>query len=117
MKYEIHHTVMQCLEVQLVQSETVFTQSGGMAWMTDGIDMTTSGKGGVMGALGRMMAGSSLLLTTYKCVAARGMVTFVTDAPGKIIPIELVAVQNMIANRETIFGEQERIILEAPFTK
>src|SRR5258708_40225710 len=117
MKYEIHHTVMQCLEVQLVQSETVFTQSGGMAWMTDGIDMTTSGKGGVMGALGRMMAGSSLLLTTYKCVAASGMVTFVTDAPGKIIPIELAAGQSIIAHRDTFLVAQDGVSLEATFTK
>ena len=47
MKYEIHHTVMQSLEVQLAQGEAVYAQAGGMAWMSDGIDMTTSGKGGV----------------------------------------------------------------------
>src|SRR5258708_33991697 len=117
MKYEIHHTVMQCLEVQLVQSETVFTQSGGMAWMTDGIDMTTSGKGGMMGALGRMMAGSSLLLTTYKCAAPQGMVTFVTDAPGKILPFELAAGQSLIAHRDTFLVATEGVGLEATFTK
>jgi hypothetical protein len=30
------------------------------------------------------MSGASLLLTTYKCTAPSGMVTFVTDALGKV---------------------------------
>ena len=55
MKYEIHHTVMQCLEVHLAPNEALVTQAGGMAWMTDGVDMNTGAKGGVMGALGRMI--------------------------------------------------------------
>src|SRR5450432_2823465 len=100
MKFEVHHTVMQALEVTLAQGEEVYTQSGGMAWMTDGIDMVTSGKGGMMGALGRMMSGSSILLTTYRSTTPTGMVTFVTDAPGKIIPVELAAGQSLIAQRD-----------------
>ncbi len=117
MKYEIHHTVMQCLEVQLTQGEALYTQSGGMAWMSDGIDMTTSGKGGVMGALGRMMSGSSLLLTTYKCNVPQGMVTFVTDVPGKILPIELPAGASLLAQRDTFLVAQESVTMDASFTK
>src|SRR5450631_2701537 len=101
MRYEIHHTVMQCLEIHLSQGESVYTQSGGMAWMSDGIEMTTSGKGGFMGALGRMMAGSSLLLTTYKSSVPDAMVTFVTDAPGKILQFQLAAGQSLMAHRDT----------------
>src|SRR5205807_5267108 len=101
MKYEIHHTVMQSLEVHLSQGESLYTQSGGMAWMNDGVDMATSGKGGLMGALGRMASGSSLLLTTYTSKVPDGMVTFVTDAPGKILPFQLAAGQSLIAHRDT----------------
>ncbi|HLY26937.1 MAG TPA: AIM24 family protein, partial [Aggregatilineales bacterium] len=117
MKYEVKHTIMQSLEVQLAQGESVYTQSGGMAWMSDGIEMSTGGKGGMMGALGRMMAGSSLLLTTYKCAAPQGMVTFVTDAPGKILPFELAAGQSLIAHRDTFLVATEGVGLEATFTK
>jgi len=117
MKYEIHHTVMQCLEIHMTQGESVYTQSGGMAWMTDGIEMTTSGKGGVMGALGRMMSGASLLLTSYKCNTAQGMTTFVTDSPGKILPLELPAGSSLLAQRDTFLVAQETVTLEASMTK
>jgi uncharacterized protein (TIGR00266 family) len=117
MKFEIHHTVMQALEVTLAQGDEVYTQSGGMAWMTDGIDMVTSGKGGMMGALGRMMSGSSILLTTYKSTTPTGMVTFVTDAPGKIIPVELAAGQSLIAQRDVFLVAEQTVTLEASFTK
>ncbi|MEP7285471.1 MAG: TIGR00266 family protein [Chloroflexota bacterium] len=117
MKYEIQHTVMQSLEVQLGQGESVYTQAGGMAWMTDGIEMTTSGKGGMMGALGRVMAGSSLLLTTYKSSVPNAAVTFVTDAPGKILGMELKAGQSLMAQRDTFLVAQESVTFEAAFTK
>ncbi len=34
MEYKIHGTVMQALEVTLAQGESIYTESGGMAWMT-----------------------------------------------------------------------------------
>src|SRR5436305_542077 len=101
MKHEVKHTVMQSLEVQLTQGESLYTQAGGMGWMSDGVEMATSSKGGVMGALGRMMSGSSIMLTTYKCTAPTGTVTFVTDNPGKILPMQLAAGQSVIAHKDT----------------
>lgn len=117
MKFEIHHTVMQSLEVHLDLNEALYTQAGGMAWMTDGIEMTTAGKGGLGGMLGRALSGSSLLLTTYKSKIQNGMVTFVTDVPGKIIPMNLAAGTSIIAQRHSFLTAQESVSLEATFTK
>jgi uncharacterized protein (TIGR00266 family) len=118
MKYEVKHTVMQALEVQLSQGEELYTQSGGMAWMSAGIEMATTGKGGgVMGALGRLASGSSLLLTTYKCTGANGAITFVTDNPGKIIPLQLAAGQSVIAHKDTFLTAEHSVTFEATFTK
>ena len=47
MEYQIHGTVMQALEITLGQGESIYTESGGMAWMSDGIDMSTNTKGGI----------------------------------------------------------------------
>jgi uncharacterized protein (TIGR00266 family) len=117
MKYEVKHTVMQLLEVQLSSGEALYTQAGGMAWMSDGIDMTTSGKGGLGGMLGRALSGSSLLLTTYTCNAPGGMITFVTDNPGKILPMELAPGQQIIAQRDTFLTATPSVTFEATFTK
>jgi uncharacterized protein (TIGR00266 family) len=117
-KYEVKHTVMQSLEVQLSQGEELYTQAGGMAWMDDAIEMATTGKGGgVMGALGRIASGSSLLLTTYKCTKPSGKITFVTDNPGKILPVQLAAGQSIIAHRDTFLTAEHSVTFEATFTK
>ena len=45
MQYTIRGTVMQSGEVTLEQGEAVYTESGGMAWMTSNINMDTNMKG------------------------------------------------------------------------
>ena len=57
MRYEIHGTVMQTLDVHLSQGESMYTESGGMAWMKGNVEMTTNTKGGLMAGLGRKLAG------------------------------------------------------------
>jgi uncharacterized protein (AIM24 family) len=51
MKYEIHGTVFQSVEVHLTQGESVYTQVGGMAWQTGDIEMATNTKGGLSAGL------------------------------------------------------------------
>ncbi len=51
MQYKIEGTVMQTLDIRLTQGETIFTESGGMAWMAGNIDMSTNTRGGIMSGL------------------------------------------------------------------
>ena len=51
MEYKIHGTTLQTLDLILEQGETVFTESGGMAWMIGNIGMETNTRGGVLGSL------------------------------------------------------------------
>lgn len=53
MKYQIMGTTMPAVEIQFDRpGESVYTQSGGMTWMTDGVQMSTNAKGGLMKGLG-----------------------------------------------------------------
>ena len=117
MKYEIKGTVMQSVEVQLQTGETVYTESGGMAWMSDGIAMDTNMKGGLMGGLKRMMGGESLFLTDYTCTAASGFVVFTLEVPGKIIPLELAPGQSVIMQRNAFMCAQNTVTLEVHMQK
>ena len=54
MKYEITGKTVPTVEVTLNKGEGLYTQSGGMAWQTEGITMSTNARGGVMKSLGRM---------------------------------------------------------------
>ena len=67
MKYRIIGDTMPAVEVEFdAPGEGMFTQSGGMAWMSDGIEMSTNARGGLMKGIGRMFAGESLFMATYR---------------------------------------------------
>ena len=112
MEYQIRGTVMQTVEVTLDEGESVYTESGGMSWMTDSIEMKTEMKGGLLGGLQRMVSGESLFMTDYVCNSGQGYVTFTPEVPGKIIPMELEAEQSIICQRDAFMVAQEGTTLE-----
>lgn len=112
MKHEIRGTVMQSVEITLSQGESVFTEAGGMSWMTENIDMNTEMKGGLLGALQRAVSGESLFMTDYICNSGEGYVTFTTETPGKIVPMQLEAGQSLICQRDAFMVAESSVTLE-----
>ncbi len=117
MEYTINGTVMQSLEIRLQRGEAVFTESGGMAWMSDGINMKTSGRGGIGKSLGRVLSGESLFMTTYTCTAPEGVITFTPEALGKIIPLQLRAGHSMICQKDAFMCAEDSVELAMHFRK
>jgi uncharacterized protein (TIGR00266 family) len=117
MEYQIKGSVLPVLEVRLQQGEAVYTESGGMSWMSDGIDMQTSGRGGIGKMLGRAMAGESLFLTTYTCRAPQATIFFTPEAPGQIIPVPLQAGYSIIAQKDAFMCAEDDVTLEMHFRK
>lgn len=112
MDYQINGTVMQSVQITLEQREQVYTEAGGMAWMTANIDMDTNMKGGLMGALKRKVSGESLFMTDYTCSSGTGFVTFTLEVPGKILVQELAAGQSIICQRDAFMCAQAGVELE-----
>lgn len=117
MKYEIHGTTLQTLDIYLSQGESLYTESGGMAWMTGDIDMNTNTRGGLMKGLARSFAGESLFLTTYTCQGPGALITFTPEAPGTIIPVELQAGESRICQKDAFMVAEETVELEVHFRK
>lgn len=117
MRYEIHGTTMQTLDVHLERGEAVYTESGGMAWMSGDIDMQTNTRGGLLAGLGRKLAGESLFMTTYTCRGEQGLITFTPEAPGKILPFTLAAGQSLICQKDAFMCAEESVKLEMHFRK
>jgi uncharacterized protein (TIGR00266 family) len=117
MKYDIRGTTMQTVDVWLEQGESVYTESGGMCWMSSNIDMATNAQGGVLKGLGRMMAGDSFFLTTYTCNQGEGLVTFASEFPGKIVPLDLEAGQQRICQKDAFMAAQPEVELSMHFRK
>ena len=117
MEYTISGTVLQTLDVKLSQGESIYTESGGMAWMRGNIAMETSTRGGVMAGLGRALAGESLFMTTYTCQSSVGLVVFTPEVPGKVLDVQLAAGQSLICQKDAFMCAQDSVKLEMHFRK
>ena len=88
MQYRIIGDTMPAVEVLFdAPGESMYTQSGGMAWMTEGISMDSNMKGGLGKSIGRMFSGESLFMATYKAERAGSMVAFPQPWPGRYFPL------------------------------
>jgi uncharacterized protein (TIGR00266 family) len=117
MRYEIKGTLLEAVDVYLNQGESVFTESGGMAWMRGDIEMKTGTKGGLMAGLGRKLAGESLFMTTYTCRSGEGMVVFTPEAPGKVLDFQLQPGQSLICQKDAFMCAESSVTLEMHFRK
>lgn len=88
MNYEIIGKVVPSVEVSLSGGESMFTQSGGMFYQTEGIKMDTNTKGGLLKGIGRMFAGESMFMATYTAMQD-ARIAFASTVPGSIIPINV----------------------------
>ena len=89
MDYKIVGQTVPVVEVTLNAGESMYTQSGGMAYQTDGIKTKTNTHGGIMKGLGRMFAGESLFMANYTAEKDGATVAFASTVPGSIVPFDL----------------------------
>ena len=118
MKYEILGNTVPVVEVTLNRGESMYTQSGGMAWQTQGIKMSTNARGGVMKSLGRMFTGESIFMSSYTAEAEEAKVAFATTVPGDIMPINMSEMPNgMMLQKGAFLCAEQDIELSVAFTK
>ncbi|MEA3229632.1 MAG: TIGR00266 family protein [archaeon] len=117
MDYKIRGTVLQVVDIQLAQNESVYTEKGGMSWMGPEIRMKTNTKGGLTKGLGRMLSGESLFMTTYTCEAGSGSISFSSEFPGKIMPMQLKDGESIICQRDSFMVAENTVSLNIEFRK
>jgi len=117
MQYEIQGTLLQSVEVTLSQGESVYTESGGMAWMQGRVEMQTNTRGGLMAGLGRKLAGESVFMTTYTCRGPEGVVVFTPEAPGKVLDFQLASGQSLICQKDAFMCAETSVELKMHFRK
>lgn len=118
MEYKVIGTTLQAVILELDPGETVYSQSGGMAWMSANITMRTSGRGGGLGGvLKRAVTGESLFLVEYTSQSGKGFVAFASDFPGKIVPINLGQGQQMITQKQAFLCAEKTVDLDIHFRR
>lgn len=117
MEYQIQGGMLPVVICTLQAGDSMFTESGGMAWMTTNIGMDTNMKGGLMQGLARKIAGESLFMTTYSCQQGQGLIAFASSFPGEIRPIKLEAGQSLICQKRSFLAAEGSVTLEMHFRK
>jgi len=116
--YQVLGSVMQSLMISLNRGQAIYSESGALSWMTDGVQMNTNlGGGGVFGAFQRVVSGESLFVVNFTTERDGQVVTFSSDFPGKIIPIHLLQGQAMIAQKETLLVAEKTVNMTVAFQR
>ena len=118
MEYRVIGQTVPVVEMKLNKGETVYTQSGGMAYQSEGIKMNTNTRGGIMKGIGRMFAGESMFMANYTAEQEGATVAFAATVPGNVIPIDLRnSPEGIILQKGAFLCAENNIETSVAFTK
>ena len=118
MKYNLIGQTVPVVEMTLNQGETVYTQSGGMAYQSEGISMKTNARGGIMKGLGRMFSGESMFMANYTAERDGAIVAFASTVPGTVVPVNMEEHPNgFIMQKGAFLCAEDSISTSVAFTK
>ena len=117
MNYKLIGQTVPVVEMTLDKGETIYTQSGGMAYQTEGIAMTTNARGGLMKGLGRMFAGESIFMNTYTSNVDGAKIAFATTVPGDIIPINVGEHNGFTIQKSSFLCAEPGVDISIAFTR
>lgn len=117
MKYQIHGGNFPGVDVTLDSGESVYTQSGAMAWSDSDVSIETDTKGGFLQTVGRMLSGASLMFVTHTAHHDNSNITFANSFPGTIIGFEVDENHRYIGQKSSFLVADKGVNVEAIVTK
>ncbi len=118
MRYKVLGDTMPAVEVVFDRAgESVYTQSGGMAWMSEGISMDTNMRGGLGKSIGRMFSGESFFMATYTAERPDALIAFASTVAGEILPVDIGTTGGMICQKGAFLCGEEGVERKVSFTK
>lgn len=117
MKYEILGSSMPAVTLTLASGESIYTQSGGMTWMSDGISMTTNARGGFGKSIGRMFMGESIFMVTYTAQRPESTITLASTLPGTIKAFRITPGYELIAQKQSFLCATQGVELSVKWTR
>jgi len=116
-KYRIDGTLMPVVTIELEPGQTVYSESGGMSWMSANVEMETTSGGGLGKMFRRAMSGESLFIVNFRSSGEKGIVAFASEFPGKIIPFQLDAGESLIVQKDAFMCAEKSVDLDIHFRK
>ncbi|MGD8623207.1 MAG: TIGR00266 family protein [Anaerolineae bacterium] len=115
--YRIDGTTLQVVTIELEPGEVVYSESGGMSWMSGNVEMKTHSGGGIGRMFKRALSGESLFITDFFANRGQGTVAFASEFPGKIIPFDLKPGESIIVQRDAFMCAEKSVDMDMHFRK
>ena len=116
MRYTIIGQTVPAVECELNAGESMFTQSGGMIWQSQGIKMSTNARGGLGRSLGRMFTGESIFMANYTAEVQGAKIAFGATVPGSLVPVN-ISNGGLICQKGAFLCAEQTVDLKAVFPK
>ena len=116
MRYTIIGETVPAVECELNAGESMFTQSGGMIWQTEGIKMNTNARGGIGRSLGRIFTSESIFMANYTAEVQGAKIAFGATVPGSIVPVN-ISQGGLICQKGAFLCAEQTVDLKVTFTK
>lgn len=115
--YRVDGTTLQVVTIELEPGEVIYSESGGMSWMTGNVEMKTHSGGGLGKMFKRALSGESLFITDFFVNSGRGTVAFASEFPGKIIPFNLKPGESLIVQKDAFMCAEKSVDMDLHFRK
>jgi len=100
-KYEILYPgAFPLLKIDLDKGETVKAESDAMVSMSTTVDVEGKLEGGLLGGLGRMLAGEKFFFQTLDARRGPGEVLLAPSIPGDIVDVDLDGSYNLVVQKD-----------------
>lgn len=117
LNYKIDGTVLPVVTIQLEPGVKVYSESGGMSWMSGNVEMDTNTGGGLGRMFRRAVAGESLFITDYSVTAGSGIVAFASEFPGRIVDLHLKEGEQLIVQKDAFMCAEKSVDIDMHLRK
>jgi len=101
MEYEILYPgAFPLLKVQLQQGEMIKAESDAMVSMSNTVDVEGKMEGGLLGGIGRMLAGEKFFFQTLNARRGPGEVLLAPSIPGDIVDVDLDGSYSLVVQKD-----------------
>ncbi len=116
-RYKIIGTVLQAAVIEMDPGHMIFSESGGMSWMSGNVQMNTNTGGGIGSMFKRAISGESLFIVDFTVAGGTGLIGFSSEMPGKIVPLHLAPGQQIIMQKDAFMCAEKSVQLEMHFRR
>ena len=117
MQYRIEGTTLPVVTITLDPGQRIYSSSGGMSWMTEGVEMETNTGGGLGKMFKRALSGESLFVVDYYVERGEGEIAFSAEFPGNILDLDLANGQSVIVQKDAFMCAEKSVELDLHFRK